>query len=272
MLSFSVVKSNASPSILIFLSMILTGCATVSVTPQAIHPPDPAAASNAIEAEPAPPAQIAVRDFAFAPSSIIENRSPLHRAVDLVRDLVRSSSPDERRIAIGRDAAADLSDRSAKRLDRLGLQATRIASDNDMSLSGNFILVTGRLIEVDEGNRFTRVAIGLGAGESRLATEVHVYRVVNGEKAEVLAFTTYADSGRMPGIAASMGVGEMVIGPITAITAIEDAVSSGQKIYSSQMQYLAGETSDQVARYMSQYAATEGWIPANKAERVKLAS
>jgi uncharacterized protein DUF4410 len=141
-----------------------------------------------------------------------------------------------------------------------------------MSLSGNFILITGRLTDVDEGNRFTRVAVGLGAGESRLTTEVHVYRVVNGEKAEVLAFTSYADSGKMPGILASMGVGEMVIGPITAITAIEDAASSGQKIYSSQIEYLANQTSDQMARYMSQYAATERWIPASKAERVKLAS
>ena len=116
------------------------------------------------------------------------------------------------------------------------------------------------------------VAVGLGAGESRLATEVHVYRVVNGEKAEVLAFTTHANSGKMPGIAASMGVGEFIVGPITAITAIEDAVSSGQKIYASQVEYLAGETSDQVARYMSQYAASEGWIPKSKAKSVHLTS
>ena len=81
-----------------------------------------------------------------------------------------------------------------------------------------------------------------------------MFRVVNGEKAEVLAFTTHADSGKMPGLAASMGLGELVLGPITAITAIEDAASSGQKIYSSQIEYLAGETSDQVARYLSQYA------------------
>ena len=265
MLSFPPVKSS---SIFVLLSMLLTGCGALSVTPQPIRSPDPVAASNAIEAEPTPPTQIAVLDFAFAPSSVIENRSPVHRAIDVVR----RSSAEERRIAIGRDAAAELSERTAKRLDQLGLRATRIASGNDLSLSGNFILITGRLIDVDEGNRFTRVAVGLGAGESRLATEVHVYRVVNGEKAEVLAFITHADSGKMPGVVPSLGAGEFIIGPITAISGIEDAVSSGQKIYSSQVEYLAGETSDQVARYMSQYAGSERWIPANKAERVKLAS
>jgi hypothetical protein len=250
------------------LSIALAGCATVSVTPQPVRPPDPSVALNAIEAEPTAPAQIAVRDFGFSSSSVTENRSPLHRATDLVR----SSTPESRRVAIGRDAAAELSEQTAKRLDKLGLQATRIASDNDMSLSGNFLLVTGRLIDVDEGNRFTRVALGLGAGESRLVTEVHVFRVVNGEKAEVLSFTTHADSGRMPGMAASMGFGELVLGPITAITAIEDAASSGQKIYSSQIEYLANETSDQVARYLSQYSADEGWIARRKAESVHLDS
>ncbi len=264
MLSFPA-RSYASPSILVLLSMLLTGCAAVSVTPEPISPPNPSVAANAIEAEPTPPAQIAVRDFVFDPSSVTENRSPIHRATDLVR----GSSADERRIAIGRDAAAELSERTAKRLDKLGLRATRIASE---SLSGNFILVTGRLIDVDEGNRFTRVALGLGAGESRLATEVHVYRIVNGEKAEVLAFTTRADSGRMPGVVPSLGAGEVIIGPITVISAIEDALSSGQKIYSSQIEYLAGETSDQLARYMSQYAASERWIPRDKAKPVHLAS
>lgn len=75
----------------------------------------------------------------------------------------------------------------------------------------------------------------------------------------------------MPGVAASLGVGEMFVGPITLITGVEDAVSSGQKIYSSQIEYLAGETSDQVARYLSQYAAAEGWIPRSKAKSVHLA-
>ena len=265
---FSSIRSCMRASTIGALSLALAGCATVSVTPQPIRPPDPSVASNAIEAEPTPPAQIAVRDFGFSSSSVTENRSPLHRATDLVR----SSSAESRRVAIGRDAAAVLSKQTAKRLNKLGLRSTRIAGDNDMSLSGNFLIVTGRLVDVDEGNRLTRVALGLGAGESRLVTEVHVFRVVNGEKAEVLSFTTHADSGRMPGVLASLGFGEIMLGPITAISTVEDAVSSGQKIYSSEIDYLANETSDQVARYLSQYSADEGWIPKRKAKSVHLAS
>jgi Domain of unknown function (DUF4410) len=132
-------------------------------------------------------------------------------------------------------------------------------------------LVTGRLIEVNEGNRLARVVLGLGLGESHLASEVHVFRVVNNEKAEVLEFTTHANSGKMPGIAVSIAFGEFLLGPITIIAAVEDAVSSGQKIYVSQIDYLAAETGDQVARYLSQYATLEHWIPRNKARPVHLA-
>jgi hypothetical protein len=245
----------------------LAGCATVAVTPGNIQRPDPAAAYNAIEAEPVIPAQIAVADFDFAPSSIIENRSPFHRAIDLFL----SSSPEQREIAIGRKAAASLSDKTAKRLGKTGLQVTRIPAGSDVPLPPDSLLVTGRLLEVNEGNRFTRVTFGFGLGESHLASEVRVYRVVKREQAEVLDFTTRANSGKMPGIAASIGFGYFLIGPITIITMVEDAVSSGQKIYVSQIDYLAAQTGDQIARYLSQYAAQERWIPQDKAKRAHFA-
>jgi hypothetical protein len=248
------------------LAAMLVGCAKVSVTPRGVDQPNPAVVADALKAEPTVPTQVAVRDFTFYSSSVIENRAPLHRT----GDLFRSSSADQRRIEIGRDAAAVISKQTAKRLEAMGLPATRIPSDSDSPVYNNSLLVTGQLIDVDEGNRFTRIAVGLGAGESRLETEVHVFRVMNGQKAEVLTFRTHADSGKMPGVLASMGVGELFLGPINAIAAVEDAASSGQKIYSSQVEYLAAQTGDQVANYLSQYSADHGWIPWSKAKRVKL--
>jgi hypothetical protein len=252
----------------VVVAALLSGCATVSVTPQPIRPPQPAAAMNAIEAEPIYPTRVEVRDFDFVVNDVTENRSPLNRGIDLFR----RSSADQRQDAIGRDVGEVVSKETAKKLDKAGLHAVRVPREIDTSVQGNFLLVTGRLVEVDEGNRFTRVAVGLGAGESRLATEVRVYRVTNGERAEVLRFTTRANSGKMPGVAASLGVGEMFVGPITLITGVEDALSSGQKIYVSQIDYLADETGNEVAKYLSQYSAAEGWIPMSKAKSVHLAS
>jgi hypothetical protein len=244
--------------------LALAGCATVSVAPQPINPPEAAAATNAIEAEQTDPALIEVRDFDFVVGDVTENRSPLNRGIDLFR----RSSADQRQDAIGREVGKALAEETAKRLNKEGLHAVRISRDTDIGMGGNFLLVTGRMVQVNEGNRFTRVALGLGFGESKLATEVRVYRVTNGERAEVLRFTTYADSGRMPGVAESFGFGEMFIGPITILNGIGDALSSGQKLYVSQIDYLADESGNEVANFLSQYAAAEGWIAYRRAGSV----
>jgi hypothetical protein len=252
----------------LILATALAGCAQLSISPQSVQPPDPEVASSAIEAEPLPPTEIVIRDFEFLPSSVRENASPLHRAIDLFRE----SSAEQRRLEIGHAAAASLSEQTLKQLHKLGLTAVRIPSDSNVSLPDNILLVTGHLIDANEGNRLTRVALGFGAGESYLVTDVHVFRLAHGEQAEVLAFTTQADSGKMPGVLPSIGVGEFFIGPITALSEGKDIASSGLKIYSTQIDYLASETGNQVARYLSQYAAKEGWIPQQHAQSVRLAT
>ena len=248
-------------------SVIYSACAQLSVTPQAPKPPNPQKNAQAIEAEPVAPSEVAIDDFIFDTSDITENGSPLSRGIDLFN---RHKSPNQRRVGIGDDLASRISIQTAKRLDKMGLPAQRIAADSDAPLYDNTLLVTGRMTKIDEGNGFTRVAFGLGAGESELATEVHVYRVMKGEHAEVLAFTTYANSGKMPGVVWSLGFGEFFLGPVTLISAIDDAASSGQKFYASQIDYLSGETAVQIANYLSQYSADEGWIPLRKTGSVKL--
>jgi hypothetical protein len=238
-------------------------CAQLSVRAEAVQPLDPAAA-QAIVTDPVPPHQIIVRDFEVAPSSIRENGSPLNRLINLLR-----RSPDEHRLSIGRAAVATLSEKTLKRLNKLGLQASRIPSEETISQQDDILLVTGRLVNANEGNRLTRIALGCGAGESSLDTEVHVFRVAYGESAEVLAFTTHADSGRMPGLIPSIGIGEFFIGPITALSKAKDTASAGLKIYSSQTDYLAGRTGDEVARYLSQYIAQRGWILMQRAQSEK---
>ncbi|MBV8360749.1 MAG: hypothetical protein JO189_22860 [Deltaproteobacteria bacterium] len=69
-----------------------------------------------------------------------------------------------------------------------------------------------------------------------------------------------------------MGAGEFIVGTITILAKAKSVVSAGQKIYSSQLDYLADRTGDEVARYLSQYAAQEGWIPRKNAKSVRLAA
>ena len=244
----------------------LATCARLSISPQATEHPDPVLASQAIETEPFVPDWIEVYDFDFSTSSVQENGSPLQWTLDLLSQ----DSAEVRLSEVAADAAANLSVQTVKRLDQMGFSAIRISRDDDVPMHGNNLVVTGRLIDVDEGNSLTRIAVGLGAGQSTLDTEVRVYRVSHGERAEVLSFTTHADSGRMPGLAESMPLGVFLIGPITVLSTLKDTVLTGQKIYSTQMEYLAGETGDQISDYLSQYAADQSWIPRSKAKSVDL--
>jgi len=258
--------SPLSILILFFAGSALTGCAKVSVSPQPAERPDPASEYRVIETEKFIPAWVEVCDFGFSDSSIAENRDPLTRA----ENLLRKSSAQDRDTNIARGVAAAVSIATVKKLDRAGLPTVRIPYDDTVLYPGNNLLVTGRLLHVDEGNRFTRIGVGLGAGASTLDTEVHVYRVSQGERAEVLSFTTHADSGKMPGLAESLPLGVFLIGPITAFTMVEDSASTGQRIYSSEVDYLAAETGDQIARYISQYSAEELWITPENAKSPNL--
>ena len=67
-------------------------------------------------------------------------------------------------------------------------------------------------------------------------------------------------------------MGVFLIGPITAFSLARDAASTGGKIYSTEMAYLASETGDQISGYLSQYSANESWIPWSKAKSVNLVS
>lgn len=252
----------------VVMSAALAACARLSITPQATERPDPVLAYQAIETERFVPAWIEVYDFDFSSASIHESASPLQYGIDLLSQDSAEARRDER----AADAAANLSEQTVKRLDQMGFLAIRIRRDDDVPMPGNNLVVTGRLIDVDEGNGLTRIALGLGLGESTLDTEVRVYRVSHGERAEVLAFTTHADSGRMPGLAETMPLGVFLIGPITAFSIARDAASTGGKLYSTQMAYLASETGDQISNYLSQYSAEESWIPGSKAKSVNLVS
>jgi hypothetical protein len=234
------------------------------MSPEATEHPDPVLAYQAIETERIFPNWIEVYDFDFSSSSVHEDTSPLQFTLDLLSQ----ESAEARRNEVAADTAANLSVQTEKRLDQMGFSVVRISPDDDVPMPGNNLVVTGRLIDVDEGNALSRIAVGLGAGESILDTEVRVYRVSHGERAEILAFRTHADSGRMPGLVESMPLGVFLIGPITAISMVGDAASTGQKIYSTKMEYLAAETGDQISNYLSQYAADESWIV--KAKSVNL--
>ena len=64
----------------------------------------------------------------------------------------------------------------------------------------NTLIVEGVFNDISEGNRAQRMVIGLGRGQSVVDTAVRLYQYSSGNSAELMTFTTHADSGEMPGV------------------------------------------------------------------------
>jgi hypothetical protein len=234
--------------------LLLGGCSPASVTPVA----------TSVPLNTAPPHQIAVYNFATSPSEVQLNQGIFQRAYRAV-----SMSGEEQQEAQTKEAhaAADaLTDETVKQLQGLGLNAEKL--DRGTPPPEGAVVIDGQFTDIDEGNRLRRLVIGLGAGSSKLDTQVNVYRIDQGSTDQLLNFTTHAQSGKMPGAAETMGVGAAAQGGLTVGVAAASAGVGGIKTYRSSIDSLADDTAKQIVAYYSQYAASQGWIGQAKIERV----
>jgi hypothetical protein len=85
-----------------------------------------------------------------------------------------------------------------------------------------------------------------------------MYQRVGGSSHQVLAFSTHADSGKMPGAAVMAPVGLAAGGGAAAVVGVNAAVG-GAKTYSSSTSSLAKKTSDQIVKAVTDYSAQAGW-------------
>jgi hypothetical protein len=229
----------------------LIGCGTATITPQQTASP-----SAVIQR----PDKIVVYDFAVSAENVTENQGPLQKAYRAVAEDQDQQSAS--RLASGQKAAHDLSEDLVKQLQDLGFNAENLPAG--AAPGGNALVINGKFLSADEGNRARRLIIGFGAGASKLETQVTVSNVTaGGTLNQLLSFQTYADSGKMPGAAVTMGAGAAAQGA--------SAATGAAKTYGSMLSTLADKTSKQINAYLSQYFASQGWISPDQAQQAKLA-
>jgi hypothetical protein len=150
------------------------------------------------------PSRILVRDFAVFPTDVQLDQGIRGR----VEQGLSAASPDDQRLAAARAAASALAEAL--------VQALRASPDLPVErippgaapMPGRSLVVEGRLLAVDEGNRTKRVMIGFGRGEARMEAEAALWWIEPGAPPRrIEAFDGTTDSGRAPGLAASLGVG-----------------------------------------------------------------
>ena len=192
----------------------------------------------------AKPEYIMVSDFVVNAADIKINSSVLSK---LKRKLTDDDEAVEKS-RITREVTDALATELEQRITSMGFNVRR--TDSSQPLLAGAMLVTGKLLNIDEGNNVRRGIIGLGAGQSSIDSEVQLFAPSNSSQQALYAFKSHVDSGKMPGLA---------IGPAGAAVKAGKALAGGVKAYRSSETQLAAQLAEEIAAKLSAYFVRQGW-------------
>ncbi len=118
-------------------------------------------------------------------------------------------------------------------------------------------LIAGQITRVSEGNRLVRMAIGLGAGGTKLETNVNVRNLPAGNP-PFLNFSTTGGSNAMPGAATN---------PIPFSSAASALAQSTQGLTDD-----GARTARMIVATIAEYMVQRGWLEPGKVQKPKMAS
>lgn len=160
------------------------------------------------------------------------------------------------------EAREQVSDEIVRRLRSMGLAAAR--SDTPAPARMNALMLEGSFAKIDEGNRRRRVLIGLGAGKSEIGASVRIlYKPANGSPVPLQSFLADADSGHMPGMAETVGVGA-VAGHVAMSAAGGAALHGVSETMHAGISADAKRLADSIAKQVAAANAANGWMPVER--------
>lgn len=196
------------------------------------------------------PAAVYVYDFAVDPSEVqVDPGGPLQRIRSRLFGGPSESEQSEQAIALGHQIADQVAAGLVARISAMGLPAQRIGRDQ-LPPEGA-AAVGGQFVDLDEGNRIRRMAIGFHQGQSSVSAAVQFYRVTSARSAaRLLEFTATGTSPPLPGAAVTMGAGAAV--QVAAATA-------GAKELGDTLSSDADRLAAAIARNLQTFFAKQGW-------------
>jgi len=207
------------------------------------------------------PSRVIVRDFAVSAADVTENQGIIQRAVRSDED---PQGAEGRQLAVGLEAADVMADELVEGIRALGLEAER--PQPGAMYYENDVVIVGSFLNIDEGNRLRRLAVGFGAGGSQIDTQVTALQVTGKTRRKLIEFTTHAQSDKMPGAAVTMGAGAAAAGASAGMAAANVAVG-GVKTYRSATGQMASRSAAQAVAKLSELFAQQGWIDPTKVKR-----
>jgi hypothetical protein len=233
------------------LVLVVTGCATTSVQTE----------QETYMTNLPPPSVVLVHKFSVNLSEVTATEGLYGEAVDAVE----STTQSEAAATIAQDVSSGYADELVKQINDLGLPAQRATRDS--YVPPNALVITGYFMDIDAGNAARRLVIGLGAGQSKIDTQVKVRSRSGDGYRTLLEFKTHADSGEMPGAAVTMGAGAAAQGAVTAGAVAANVAVGGVKAYRTAMGPMADRSADKAAVYLSKFFADQGWISPDKVKK-----
>ncbi|CAD6554942.1 hypothetical protein LMG27952_05716 [Paraburkholderia hiiakae] len=152
-----------------------------------------------------------------------------------------------------------LADQLVTELQKMGLPAVRM--DGPVPAGRNALIVEGRIDTMDAGSSRRRMLIGLGAGKSEVGATIAVlFQPANGgEPQPLLSFQTKADSGHMPGMAETAGVGAAA-GHVATAAVVGGGLHGASEAKRDTLSSDAGKLARSIAKEVAQISTQNGWM------------
>lgn len=174
------------------------------------------------------------------------------RLMQKVMTMAGTDSQAGKAVRDAREARDQVSDEIVRQLRAKGLNVVRL--DGPVPAGANALVVTGQFDKIDEGNQRRRMLVGLGAGKSNVGASVElVYQPARGPAMPLQDFHASADSGHMPGVAETAGVGA-VAGHVAMSAAAGGAAHGVSELQHDSVYNDATRLADAIAKQVAQSA------------------
>lgn len=172
------------------------------------------------------------------------------------------ATPAQKQVEAAAQVREQVANEIVHQLQSMGLHAIR--SDIPAPADQNVLLVQGKFDTIDAGNRRRRMLIGLGAGKSELSTSVQLlYKPAGGAPRLMQSFAASADSGKMPGMAETAGVGA-VAGHLATSAAVGAGMHGVSETKQDGASGDAKKLAQSIAKQVAQIGKAQGWMPAER--------
>jgi len=233
---------NPTLALVLLSTLTLSGCAKTHVGN--LH--------ESLASDMPRPSRILIQNFSANMQNVKTSSSPFAK----IKDMVSDESPDQAKQELTQEVVKALSEELSEKVKEMGY--TAVMATNDAQPEKGDLLITGRILDMDEGNALRRNLIGLGAGQSSLNSEVKILGGSNSGTKTLIDFKVHADSGNMPG-AAVMGPAGAAAGASAAAATAANVAKGAASTYSSSSAHQAKSLADNIVKELTSYYQKQGW-------------